>query len=116
MGWKKKTALSVLVTVGALLAYKYAIWSTGPLCNEVAYEQVMNYIKNDLKRPSISRSILFRLSTLGTSTPVIQFSQNPDLVESETYLVSFQVSGPLKIHHLFAIYECRTGTIEYSVK
>lgn len=32
---KKKTVLSALVTVGALFAYKYAIWYTGPLCKSV---------------------------------------------------------------------------------
>ncbi|WES90709.1 YebF family protein [Dickeya fangzhongdai] len=116
MGWKKKITLCFLVTVGALSAYEYAIWFTGPSCNEITYEQVIASVKKDLSQPPMSRWHLLQPSNLGTSAPTIQFSQHPESVSSDTYLVAFQVSGPLKTHQLFAIYECATGAIEYSVK
>ncbi|QQK73487.1 hypothetical protein HG702_20285 [Pectobacterium versatile] len=116
MGWTTKTACCVLVAVSALAGYDYYLRHSGPSCSEVTYEQAVDHVKNDLLTHRIPRWAIFKPENLGTATPVIVFDKaaSPTLSDPEMYLLKFTVSGPQKTHSLFAMYECKTGLVEYA--
>ncbi|WP_039313007.1 YebF family protein [Pectobacterium brasiliense] len=118
MEWKTKAICCVLAAASALAGYDYYLRHSGPSCVEVTYEQAIDYVKHDLLTNRISRWAKFQPENLGTSTPVIAFDKaaSPTLSDPEVYLLAFTVSGPQKTHSLFAMYECKTGSVEYASK
>ncbi|POD96901.1 hypothetical protein BV924_01890 [Pectobacterium odoriferum] len=85
-------------------------------CLEVTYEQAIDYVKHDLLTHRIRRWAKFKPENLSTATSVIVFDKaaSPTLSAPEIYLLAFTVSGPQKTHSLFAMYECKTGSVEYA--
>ncbi|MBB1526905.1 YebF family protein [Pectobacterium carotovorum] len=118
MGWKTKTVCGALAVVSALAGYDYYLRHRGPSCSDVTYEQAVDYVKHDLLTHRIPRWATFKPENLGTATPVIVFDKaaSPTLSDPELYNLAFTVSGPQKIHSLFAMYECKTGSVEYASK
>ncbi|MCL6351617.1 protein YebF [Pectobacterium polaris] len=118
MGWKTKTVCCVLAAASALAGYDYYLRHSGPSCLEVTYEQAVDHVKNDLLTNRIPRWAKFQPENLGTATPVIAFDKadSSTLSNPEIYLLAFTVSGPQKAHSLFAMYECKTGSVEYASK
>ncbi|MDE8754235.1 YebF family protein [Pectobacterium polaris] len=118
MEWKTKTAGCVAAAVIALAGYDYYLRHRGPSCLEVTYEQAVDHVKNDLLTLRIPRWAKFQPENLGTATPVIAFDKadSSTLSNPEIYLLAFTVSGPQKAHSLFAMYECKTGSVEYASK
>lgn len=118
MEWKTKTAGCVAAAVIALAGYNYYLKHSGPSCLEVTYEQAVDYVKHDLLTLRIPRWAKFHPENLGTATPVIAFDKadSSTLSNPEIYLLAFTVSGPQKTHSLFAMYECKTDSVEYASK
>ncbi|GKW13586.1 MULTISPECIES: protein YebF [Pectobacterium] len=118
MGWKTKTAGCVMTAAIVLAGYNYYLKHSGPSCLEVTYEQAVDYVQHDLLTHRIPRWAKLKPENLGTATPAITFDKtaSPTLSDPEVYLLAFTVSGPQKTHSLFAMYECKTGSVEYASK
>ncbi|MFJ5454043.1 hypothetical protein ACIPT4_13460 [Pectobacterium jejuense] len=118
MGWKPKTICCVLAAASALAGYDYYLRHSGPSCLEVTYEQAVDHVKHDLLTHRIPRRAKFQPENLGTATPVIAFDKaaSPTLSDPEFYNLAVTISGPQKTHSLFAMYECKTGSVEYASK
>ncbi|WP_072065896.1 YebF family protein [Brenneria goodwinii] len=114
MGWKKKTTFGAFVVLIAGICYKNYIRYAGPTCDEVPYDKIVMEVRSDLVKYRIPRWPELRQDKLGTSTPVISFHTNDSFKSPDTYTLAVTVSGPEKNHRMFAMYECKTGLIEYS--
>ncbi|WP_420065039.1 hypothetical protein [Pectobacterium colocasium] len=116
MGWRTKTVCCVLAAFSAVTVYDYYLRHSGPSCVEVTYEQAVDYVKHDLLTRRIPRWAKFQPEYLSTTTPVIAFDKadSSTLSNPEVYLLAFTVSSPQKTHSLFAMYECKTGSVEYA--
>ncbi|GKW15253.1 hypothetical protein PEC301937_12020 [Pectobacterium carotovorum subsp. carotovorum] len=116
MGWKNKAIFSVLITVISLSVYKYHAQFIVPSCDEITYEQVVIDVKNDLIEHLIPRWPKLRPTFPDIASPDIIFDKYNTSKTVHIYLLPVTVSYPKESHQLFAMYECKSGSIEYSVK
>ncbi|ACT13338.1 MULTISPECIES: YebF family protein [Pectobacterium] len=116
MGWKKKAIFSVLITVVSLSVYKYYSQFIGPSCDEITYEQVVTNVQDDLIEHRIPRWLKLRPTSPDIAPPDIIFDKENTSRTVDVYLLPVTVSYPKKSHQLFAMYECKSGSVEYSVK
>ncbi|MFJ5359473.1 hypothetical protein V6M93_21240 [Pectobacterium brasiliense] len=116
MGWKKKATFSVLIAVVSLSVYKYYAQFIGPSCDEITYEQVATDVQNDLIESLIPRWPKLKPVSPSAASPDIIFDKENTSRTVDFYLLPVTVSYPKESHQLFAMYECKSGSIEYSVK
>lgn len=111
MDWKKNVALSVGLIFSVLLAYEYKVRNSGPDCSSVTFEQATKTITDDF---------LMRMrywdkeeKILGTDKPALSFDHDGTQV-TDVYFVPFTAKGPIGSKMHFAMYTCKSGSIEYS--
>lgn len=111
MGGKGKISLASLVVLVGLVAYEYSVSSSGPDCRYVSYDQAIKTISDDY----FDKLKIWRREPieLGTRKPKLNFDRDGIQV-TDTYLVPFVATGPSGTVKHFAIYVCKSGSIEYS--
>lgn len=114
MGWKTKTALSLLALIAINYGYGYYRWHTGPTCDEVRYEESIAAVSIDLLENRIPEWEELQPDKLGTDKPDISFNKSKSFESDDVRTISVTITGPLKTHRYFAMYICRLGGVEYS--
>lgn len=116
-----KNSNKFIITAISLLALGYIgyeinafVNGTGPSCDTLSYDQAIATISTDFlvyRMPRWHKDSM----NLGTKTPALAFDEEGTQV-TDVYFVPFRATGPAGTISYFAMYECKTGTIEYSVK
>lgn len=111
MEWKKNVALSVGVIFAVSLTYEYKVRNSGPDCTSVSFEQATKTITDDF----LMRMLYWdkEKETLGTDRPTLSFDHVGTQV-TDVYFVPFTATGPIGSKMHFAMYTCKSGSIEYS--
>lgn len=113
---KKLTITAIAVFVVGYAGYEINAYvnGTGPSCSEITYDQAIGTISKDFleyRMPRWDRDV----EKLGTRKPELAFNKENTQI-TDAYFVPFKATGTKGIIDYFAIYECKTGSIEYSVK
>lgn len=111
MGWKGKISFVSLVVLVGLVGYEYSVRNSGPDCRSVSYEQAIKTISDDYYE--MLQRWHREPKELGTKKPQLNFDHDGTQV-TDTYLVPFVATGPSGTVKQFAMYVCKTGSIEYS--
>ena len=116
MKFGKKSAIvaGILISGYAIYEVHAFIYGTGPSCSEITYEQATNKISKDFLEDRMPRWTRDS-AKLGTRKPTLQFDRENTQV-TDAYFVPFTAIGTAANIEYFAIYDCKLGMVEYSVK
>lgn len=111
-----KTGITLVFFAGVLMTgYSASAAQAADLsCSEISYQQATATIAKDFLEYRMPRWTKDS-ATLGTQQPVLQFDRENTQV-SDVWLVPFTAVGTAANREYFAIYDCKSGRIEYSVK
>jgi hypothetical protein len=108
-----KKLIIVVTTIGILASYYSNSFAANTDCSKVTKKQVEKAVKDDFLNNRAPFWPAELMGNIGTKKPEITFNEKV-IVNKNTYGMPFLASGPKNKANFIAIYNCKTGVIEYS--